>query len=144
MVTVARADIPTIDAASAPYWNAAREGRLLIAKCESCGRVHHYPRPFCPHCWSEDVRPVQASGSGTLYTFSTVHVNDLAPFKERLPYVAAIVELDEGPRLMTTIEGVEPDGLRIGMTVTATFRPVDDTDPESPYLTVFTPSEESS
>jgi hypothetical protein len=106
--------------------------------------VHHYPRPFCPHCWSEDVAPVQANGTGTLYTFSTVHVNDLAPFKERLPYVAAIVELDEGPRLMTTIEGVEPDRLRIGMTVTATFHPVDDTDPESPYLTVFTPSEESS
>jgi hypothetical protein len=144
VVTVARADIPTIDAASAPYWNAAREGRLLIAKCESCGQVHHYPRPFCPHCWSEDVAPVQANGTGTLYTFSTVHVNDLAPFKERLPYVAAIVELDEGPRLMTTIEGVEPDRLRIGMTVTATFHPVDDTDPESPYLTVFTPSEESS
>jgi uncharacterized protein len=144
VVTVARADIPTIDTASAPYWTAAREGRLLIAKCESCGRVHHYPRPFCPHCWSEDVHPVQASGTGTLYTFSTVYVNDLAPFKERLPYVAAIVELDEGPRLMTTIEGVGPDALRVGMRVTATFRPVDDADPESPYLTVFTPSEESS
>jgi uncharacterized protein len=144
VVTVARADIPTIDTASAPYWDAAREGRLLIAKCETCGRVHHYPRPFCPHCWSEDVQPVQAGGTGTLYTFSTVYVNDLAPFKERLPYVAAIVELDEGPRLMTTIEGAEPDELRIGMMVTATFRPVDDTDPESPYLTVFTPSEESS
>ena len=105
---MARADVPTIDAASAPYWGAARRGQLLIAECAACGKVHHYPRPFCPFCWSEDVRPVQASGVGTLYTYSTVYVNDLAPFKERLPYVAALVELDEGPRLMTTIEGAAP------------------------------------
>ena len=143
VVRVARADIPTIDSASAPYWEAARQGQLLIAECAACGRVHHYPRPFCPFCWSEDVHPVQASGTGTLYTYSTVYVNDLVPFKERLPYVAAIVELAEGPRLMTTIEGASPDDLRVGMPVTAVFRPIDDADPDSPYLTVFTPSEES-
>ena len=140
MTAVARADFPTIDPASAPYWDAAREGRLLIAECASCGRVHHYPRPFCPFCWSEDVHAVPASGTGKLYTYSTVYVNDLAPFKERLPYVAAIVELAEGPRLMTTIEGAEPQRLRVDMPVTAVFRPVDENDPDSPYLTVFTPS----
>ena len=89
------------------------------------------------------MQPVPAKGTGTLYTYSTVYVNDLPPFKERLPYVAAIVELDEGPRLMTTIEGVEPGQLQVGMAVTAMFRPVDPDDPDSPYLTVFTPSEES-
>ena len=141
---MARADIPTIDAASAPYWEAAKQDRLLIAECGSCGRVHHYPRPFCPHCWSEDVHPIPASGSGTLYTYSTVYVNDLAPFRERLPYVAALVELDEGPRLMTTIEGAQFESLRVGMRVDAVFRPVDDADPESPYLTVFTPAKEPS
>ena len=140
---MARADIPTIDSTSAPYWEAAREGRLLIAECATCGKVHHYPRPFCPHCWSEDVRPVQAAGTGTLYTYSTVYVNDLAPFADRLPYVAAIVELVEGPRLMTTIEGVAPEQLRVGMPVTAFFRPVDDADPNSPYMTVFNPTEEN-
>jgi uncharacterized OB-fold protein len=139
---VARADIPIIDAASAPYWDGARQGRLLIAECGACGTVHHYPRPFCPHCWSDDVHPLRASGTGTLYTYSTVYANDLPPFRERLPYVAAIVELAEGPRVMTTIEGAQPDALRVGMAVTASFRPVDADDPESPYLTVFTPSEE--
>jgi uncharacterized OB-fold protein len=139
---MARADIPTINSSSAPYWEAARDGRLLIAECGACAKVHHYPRPFCPHCWSEDVRPIQAAGTGTLYTYSTVYVNDLAPFADRLPYVAAIVELDEGPRLMTTIEGVVPEKLRVGMPVTAVFRPADDADPDSPYMTVFTPSEE--
>jgi uncharacterized OB-fold protein len=137
-----RVDIPTIDAASAPYWAAARQGRLLIAECGACGKVHHYPRPFCPHCWSEDVHPVPASGAATLYTYSTVYINDLPPFAERLPYVAAIVELAEGPRLMTTIEGAAPEDLRVGMAVTAVFRPVDADDPDSLYLTVFTPSKE--
>jgi uncharacterized protein len=85
---------------------------------------------------------VQASGAGTLYTYSTVYANDLPPFRDRLPYVAAIVELAEGPRVMTTIEGAQPDGLRVGMAVTASFRPVDADDPDSPYLTVFTPNEE--
>jgi uncharacterized OB-fold protein len=141
-VIVARADIPIIDSASAPYWDAARQGRLLIAECGACGKVHHYPRPFCPHCWSDEVQPVQASGTGTLYTYSTVYANDLPPFRDRLPYVAAIVELAEGPRVMTTIEGAAPDRLRVGMAVTASFRPVDADDPESPYLTVFTPHEE--
>ena len=78
-----------------------------------------------------------------LYTYSTVYVNDLAPFNKRLPYVAAIVELAEGPRLMTTIEGANPDDLRVGMPLTAVFRPVDDGDPGSPFLTVFTPTEEN-
>jgi uncharacterized OB-fold protein len=142
-VIVARADIPIIDSASAPYWDAARQGRLLIAECGACGRVHHYPRPFCPHCWSDDVRPVHATGAGTLYTYSTVYANDLPPFRDRLPYVAAIVELAEGPRVMTTIEGAGPDGLRVGMAVTASFRLVDADDPDSPYLTVFTPDEEN-
>ena len=89
------------------------------------------------------MRPIRASGTGTLYTYSTVYVNDLAPFKERLPYVAAIVELAEGPRLMTTIEGADDADLRVGMPVTAVFRPVDEADPDSPYLTVFAPTEES-
>ncbi|MGB8390535.1 Zn-ribbon domain-containing OB-fold protein [Mycobacterium sp.] len=139
---MARADIPLIDPASAPYWDAARHGRLMIAECGACGAVHHYPRPFCPRCWSEDVHPVQASGNGTLYTYSTVYVNDLTPFCDRLPYVVAIVELAEGPRVMTTIEGVPPERLRVGMSVVAAFRPVDDQAPDSPYLTVFTASEE--
>lgn len=137
-----RTDIPVIDADSAPYWEGARQGRLLIAKCADCGAVHHYPRPFCPQCSSEAVAPQVASGHGTLYTYSTVYANDLAPFKDRLPYTAAIVELAEGPRLMTVIEGAAPTALRVGMPVQAVFRPVDDTDPQSPYLTVFTPIKE--
>jgi uncharacterized OB-fold protein len=130
-----RADVPTIEDASRPYWDAARAGKLLIAKCNACKKVHHYPRPFCPSCWSEDVEAVEASGRGTLYTYSTVYVNDLHPFKTRLPYIAAMVELDEGPRLMTNIEGCEPSDLHVGMPVQVDFRAItDDID-----ATVFRP-----
>ncbi|SHN18111.1 Zn-ribbon domain-containing OB-fold protein [Cryptosporangium aurantiacum] len=121
-----RADLPTPDDESRPYWDAAREGRLLVARCGACGRAHHYPRPFCPFCWSTEVAPERASGHATLYTHSTVYMNDLAPFAERLPYVAALVELEEGPRLMTNIVGCDPADLRIGMPLEADFIPLDD------------------
>ncbi len=117
-----RADLPTIERESQHYWDAASAGTLLIARCDSCGTVHHYPRPFCPSCWSENVAPIEASGRGTLYTYSTVYVNDLPPFAERLPYVAAVVELEEGPRLMTNIEGCDTKDLAIGMSVHVDFR----------------------
>lgn len=121
-----RADLPTIEDASKPYWDAAKAGKLLIAKCQACEKVHHYPRPFCPSCWSEDVVQVEASGRGTLYTYSTVYMNDLHPFKERLPYIAAMVELEEGPRLMTNMVDCEPADLEVGMPVQVVFRPITD------------------
>jgi uncharacterized OB-fold protein len=124
--TKPRADLPTVESATRPYWEAAKEGRLLIASCRACGKVHHYPRPFCPSCWSDDVEAIEASGRGTLYTYSTVYVNDLHPFKERLPYVAAMVELEEGPRLMTNLVDCEPEDLAVGMAVEVTFRPLTD------------------
>ncbi|MFF6915414.1 OB-fold domain-containing protein [Streptomyces sp. NPDC012466] len=101
----ARFDLPEPDAFTQAYWDAAAEGRLLIRRCGACRRAHHYPREFCPHCWSEDVRWETASGRATLYTWSVVHRNDLPPFPERVPYVAAVVELAEGPRMMTEIVG---------------------------------------
>lgn len=121
-----RFDLPTPDPFTRTWWDAAREGRLLIRRCAECDRAHFYPRPFCPHCWSSDVSWVEASGRGTLYTWSVVHQNDLPPFNERVPYVAAIVELEEGPRMMTNIVDCDPDRLAVGMPVEVVFRPVAD------------------
>ncbi|MDX3750976.1 Zn-ribbon domain-containing OB-fold protein [Streptomyces sp. AK08-02] len=114
-----RFDIPEVDAFTRPYWDAAAEGRLLVRRCGGCGRAHHYPREFCPHCWSEDVTWETASGLATLYTWSVVHRNDLPPFGERVPYVAAVVDLDEGPRMMTEVVG---ESLRVGMGLEVAFR----------------------
>lgn len=122
-----RHDLPTIEDESRPFWDAAREGRLLVRRCNSCGEVHHYPRTFCPSCWSSDVEWLEASGRGTLYTWSTVFVNDLGPFNERLPYIAAIVELEEGPRVMTNIVGCDGSQLTIGAAVKVAYREIDET-----------------
>src|SRR5207302_9064427 len=123
---VMRFDLPTPDGDSQHFWDGAREGRLLIKRCRACGRAHYYPRPFCPYCWSEEVEWEEASGRGTLYTYSVVHQNDLPPFNERVPYVAAVVELEEGPRVMTNIEGVPHEELRVGMPVVVDFKPLTD------------------
>lgn len=121
-----RTDLPTIEDDTRPFWAAAAEGRFLVRRCRACGDVHHYPRGFCPTCWSDDVEWADASGRATLYTWSVVYVNDLPPFDERLPYVAAVVDLDEGPRVMTNIVDCEPADLRVGMPLVVDFRPLTD------------------
>jgi uncharacterized OB-fold protein len=118
----ARYDIPEIDAFTRPYWEAAAGGRLLIRRCGACGRAHHYPREFCPHCWSEEVTWEEACGRAALYTWSTVHRNDLPPFGERTPYVAAVVDLAEGPRMMTEVVNCAEGSLMAGMALRVTYR----------------------
>lgn len=118
----ARYDLPEADAFTRAYWDAAEEGRLLVRRCGACGRAHHYPREFCPHCWSEDVRWERASGEAELYTWSVVHRNDLPPFGERTPYVAAVVQLAEGPRMMTEVVDCAPGSLRAGLALEVGFR----------------------
>ncbi len=130
------ADVPVLDEETRPFWEAAKERRLLIRSCAGCGRPHYYPRPFCPFCWSEQVSWVPASGRATLYTYSVVHVNDLPPWNERVPYVAAVVELAEGPRMMTNLVGCDPDQLEVGMALEVDFR--DDGEVAVP---VFRPAE---
>lgn len=116
---------PVADAFTRTYWDAAAEGRLLLRRCRApeCGVAHHYPREFCPRCWSEDVVWEEASGHAVLYTWSVVHRNDLPPFGDRVPYVAAVADLAEGPRMMTEV--VECDALRVGMPLRLTFRTED-------------------
>jgi len=121
-----RFDLPTPDGDSQAFWDAANDGRLLIKRCRACGRAHYYPRPFCPHCWSVDVEWEQASGRATLYTYSVVYENDLPPFSGRVPYVAAIVDLDEGPRAMTNVVDCEPEDLAVGMALEVTFAAISD------------------
>jgi uncharacterized protein len=116
-----RFDLPTPDQETQPFWDATQQGELLLQQCAACEHAYFYPRPFCPRCWSEDVSWLPASGRGSVYTWSVVHRNDLPPFPGRVPYVAAIVELEEGPRMMTNVVGCDLDALRVGMPVEVTF-----------------------
>jgi uncharacterized protein len=94
---------PTIDSDSESWWAAVADRTLMLNRCGACGRNSLYVRPFCPHCWSEDVSLVPASGRSRLYTWSVIHQN-AAPFDARLPYIVAMVDLEEGPRLMTMLD----------------------------------------
>ncbi len=121
-----RFDLPTPDFETRPFWDACKQGRFLLRHCNGCGADHFYPRPFCPKCWSEDVEWKDASGRATLYTYSVVRVNDLPPFPQRVPYVAAVVELVEGPRVMTNIEDCPFDQLRVDMPVVVAYKAISD------------------
>ncbi|MFI5865265.1 Zn-ribbon domain-containing OB-fold protein [Streptomyces sp. NPDC051546] len=137
--TAARFDLPEIDDFTRPYWDAAAQGRLLLRRCGECGKAHHYPREFCPACWAGEDRVTweTASGQATLYTWSVIHRNDLPPFGERVPYVAAVVELEEGPRMMTeVVDGTGESSLRVGMELEVTFREA----AEGIWVAVFAPS----
>ena len=92
-----------------PFWKACERGELLLPYCLRCERFFFYPRTLCPTCGSRELdwRPV--SGRGTLYTFCIHHVPPLPRFAGSVPFVTAIVELEEGPRMMTLLVDVEPD-----------------------------------
>ncbi|MFI9387024.1 Zn-ribbon domain-containing OB-fold protein [Kutzneria sp. NPDC052558] len=96
---------PTPD--TAPYWAAAAEGRLEIQHCNACGRHYFYPRPFCRHCFSPDVAWVEVTGNARLLSY-VIARKPLRGFEPVSP-VIAVVELDEGPRLMTNIVDIDPD-----------------------------------
>ncbi|MFN2545727.1 MAG: Zn-ribbon domain-containing OB-fold protein [Actinomycetota bacterium] len=131
--------LPQPDLETQPYWDAAREGRLLIKRCRTCAEAFFYPRTYCPRCWSQDTEWQNSSGRGRVYTFTVVHQNDLPPFNQRVPYVVAIVELDEGVRLTSNIEGVDPDEVACDMPVQVAFRE-EHRDDEVVALPVFRPA----
>ncbi len=106
----------------APFWAAAAEGRLILPRCNSCGGFIWYPRTFCPDCHTIGVEWVDASGRGTVYSF-TVNQRGQGPWADHSPYVIAYVQLDEGPRVLTNIVGADPDQIRVGDAVTAVFEP---------------------
>lgn len=125
---------PEIDDTTAGYWAAAADGRLVADRCSDCGSLAPYPRGFCPECWSGSVVAEELSGRATLYTYSEVHANPMPPFKDLVPYVAAIVDLEEGLRVVTRLVDVPADQLEIGMALQATFEVVD----EGEGLVLFT------
>ncbi len=116
--------VPGMTALTAPYWDAAREGRLVVQECRSCGQVRHPPLPRCPGCHDSQPGWREVSGAGTVYTYTVVRHPTHFAFADKVPYVLAIVELAEGPRLVTALVGVEPGEVRAGLPVRVVFREV--------------------
>ncbi len=116
---------PRLDPLTRPYWSAARAGRLLVQRCTTCGHTQHYPRARCRRCLGEPVWE-QSSGTGRVHTFTVVRQNHAAPFDRLQPYVVAMVDLDDGPRLLSNLTDVAPDDVAIGLPVEVWFLVVDD------------------
>jgi hypothetical protein len=118
--------IPVPDEASKPFFEGAREHRLMIQQCGSCGTAHWPVQSRCSACWSTDIAWVQASGKGTLYTFSLMHQIIHPGFASAVPYNVVEVDLEEGPRVTSTIVGCSNADLRIGMPLEVTFEDLTD------------------
>ena len=116
--------LPVVDHDSVPFWDALREQRLLIKLCANCAKYHFYPRILCPHCHSERVEWVDAKGLGTIYSFTVARRPAGPSFKDVVPYVVALIVLDEGPRMMTLMQCDSPEAIRIGQRVQVNFERV--------------------
>ncbi|MCC6709567.1 MAG: Zn-ribbon domain-containing OB-fold protein [Gammaproteobacteria bacterium] len=112
-------DAISADVALEPYWEAARAGRLLLKKCTDCGKAHYYPRPLCPFCMSANTEWLQASGHGSIYSWSVER-------RGTPPYAIAFVSLPEGPTLLTNIVDCDLDALAIGQKVQLAFETRDE------------------
>jgi uncharacterized protein len=118
--------LPDTRNAGKEFWSAAAEGRLLVPRCNACERTFWHPRPRCPHCGSGNVGWISGSGKGAIHTFTVVRQSGDPFFKTRLPYAVAMVELDEGVRLMSNIVDTPIEALRIGMRVEVMFEAAGD------------------
>jgi len=112
-----------------PFWDAARQHRLVAPRCTSCGTFRMPPGPFCWRCRKQDVEWVDLSGRGQVFTFTVTHHALIPQLKEYVPYVTAIIELEGAPevRMMSNIVDVDPAAVRIGMDVDVVW---DDIDPQ--------------
>jgi uncharacterized protein len=118
--TVTRPD-PLVTEDSEVFWSAADDSRLVAQRCSACGALRHPPRPMCPHCHSLDFEPQELSGRGTVYSFAVLHHPRNPAFD--YPVLAALIDLEEGVRVMSNLRGLEPSEIRIGMPVMVGYVP---------------------
>jgi uncharacterized OB-fold protein len=130
--------IPAPNELTAPYWEAAHERRLSMQRCTQCGRLSHPPVVSCPRCHSRTFRWDEMSGRGSIYTFTVVAHSVHPVSANATPYIIALVELAEGPRILANLRGCEVDDVRIGLAVEVLFEDVDD----AVALPQFTPAQD--
>ncbi len=117
--------LPVPDGDSQPFWEGIARHELLIQRCDACQRYVFYPRSQCPHCFADSLSWVQASGAGTIYSYTVVH-QAYGPFAGDIPFVVALVELQEGVRMMTRISGSPREAVRVGAPVQIVFEHIND------------------
>ena len=118
--------LPVVTDENRPFWDGCRQGKLLLQYCDQCQHYQFYPRLYCMHCGATSVRWIQASGRGVIYSYTIIHQNKAPEFVRDTPYNVAVVQLEEGPRMMSNIVETDPAVLRIDLPVTVVFDAVND------------------
>jgi len=113
--------MPASTEISAPFWNGLKDGRVTIPHCKSCGHWIFFPRRHCDQCWSQDLEWKEVKGTGTLYTYTLARVPTMSDFADEMPQKMAVVELDEGVRINTTLVGLDEAEIKVGMRVKPVF-----------------------
>ncbi|MCL4744133.1 MAG: Zn-ribbon domain-containing OB-fold protein [Burkholderiaceae bacterium] len=132
--------VPVPQPESQFYWDKLLQGELWLRRCDACAKVYFYPRDLCPGCFSRETSWMRSSGRGTLHSFAIVHRPPNPDWRDAVPYVVALVELEGSARLPTNLVGVEasPDKIHIGMAVEIVFRKLN----EQVALPLFKPATE--
>jgi hypothetical protein len=116
--------LPQPNADTKPFWDGCKEHQLRFQKCRNCGHLRWPPSIICPICYSPETEWTVASGKGKIYTFAIYHHAYDKTFENDLPYVVALVELEEGPHILTNIVGCSPSEVQCDMPVEVTWEDV--------------------
>lgn len=117
---------PVVQPWAEPFWEAAQRHELALQHCADCGRAIHYPRVACPHCSSDNLVWKKASGRGTVYSYTVVESNAPSAFAADVPYVVAVIRLEEGVQMLSNIVQCDPSDLSCEMDVEVVFESIDD------------------
>jgi len=115
-----------VDGDSQPFWDACAREQLVVQRCRACATSRFPPSPICPECLSAEHDWLAAAGAGTVYSFVIVREALNPAFKDEVPYVVAIIELAEGPHMLSNVVGVPVERVRIGMPVRVSFERLSD------------------
>ena len=118
--------LPEINEVSRVFWEAAKNHKLLYQRCDKCGDNVFYPKKICPNCFSSALQWIEASGKGTVYSYTACYRNVAPGFEEDAPYVVAVVDLKEGPRMLTHVVECDPDDIKCDMPVEVVFEDIND------------------
>lgn len=117
--------VPVVQPWARPFWEATRQHKLILQTCNACERPIHYPRIACPHCGADDLGWREASGRGSIYSYTVVESNAPSAFVADMPYVVAVIRLEEGVQMLSNVVDCDPAELRCDQPVEVAFAPLD-------------------
>lgn len=113
--------VPTLTDDNREFWLNCSRNKLILQRCSECATTQYYPRAICTNCGSKNLEWVESAGKGIVYSYTVIHRAPSPAFDKYVPYVLAIIQLNEGPKMMSNIVACDPNDIRIGMEVEVDF-----------------------